>query len=233
MEFHLVHTKGNQSWIFIGGTNAEAESPKLCPPDVKNWLIGKDPDAGKDWKQEEKETTEDKMVRWHNWLTQWTWVWASSGSWWWTGKAGVLHSMGSQRVRYNWWLNLTELSPTLSPLLYHVLSQICIRSVSQFSRSVVSDSLWPHGLHAAPQASLSIINSQSLLRLMSIELVIPSNHLILYCPLLLPPSVFPSIRVFSNESVLRIRWPKDWSFSFNISPSKEYSEYSFQRISIL
>ena len=112
MEIHLVHTKGNQSWIFIGGTNAEAESPKLCPPDVKNWLIGKDPDAGKDWKQEEKETTEDKMVRWHNWLTQWTWVWASSGSWWWTGKAGVLHSMGSQRVRYNWWLNLTELSPT-------------------------------------------------------------------------------------------------------------------------
>ena len=74
---------------------------------------------------------------------------------------------------------------------------------------------------AALQASLSITNSWSLLRLMSIMSMMPSNHLILYRPLL-PPSVFPSIRVFSNESVLRIRWPKHWSFSFSISPSKEY-----------
>ena len=76
---------------------------------------------------------------------------------------------------------------------------------------------------AAHQASLSIVNSQSLLRLMSIESVMPSNHLIFCCPLLLPPSIFPSIRVFSNESVLRIRWPKYWSFSFNISPSTQHS----------
>ena len=76
---------------------------------------------------------------------------------------------------------------------------------------------------AAHQASLSITNSWSLVKLMSIELVIPSNHLILCHPLLLPPSVFPSIRVFSSESVLCIRWPKYWSFSFNISPSSEYS----------
>ena len=76
---------------------------------------------------------------------------------------------------------------------------------------------------AAHQASLSITNSQSLLKLMSIELVMPSNHLILCCPFLLPPSIFPSIRVFSNESVLCIRWPKYWSFSFSISPSNEYS----------
>ena len=76
---------------------------------------------------------------------------------------------------------------------------------------------------AAHQASQSITNSQSLLKIMSIESVIPSNHLILCYPLLLPPSVFPSIRVFSNESVLCIRWPKDWSFSFSISPSNEYS----------
>ena len=75
---------------------------------------------------------------------------------------------------------------------------------------------------AAHQASLSITNSQSLLKLMSIELVMPSNHLILCRPLLLLPSIFPSIRVFSNESVLLIRWPKYWSFSFNISPSSEY-----------
>ena len=76
---------------------------------------------------------------------------------------------------------------------------------------------------AACQASLSITNSRSLLKLMSIKLVMPSNHHILCCPLLLLPSIFPSIRVFSNESVLRIKWPKYWSFSFNISPSNEYS----------
>ena len=75
---------------------------------------------------------------------------------------------------------------------------------------------------AACQASLSITNSQSLLKLMSIESVTPSNHLILCCPLLLPPSIFLSIKVFSNESVFCIRWPKYWSFSFNISPSSEH-----------
>ena len=87
----------------------------------------------------------------------------------------------------------------------------------------MSDSLRPHGLHHGLQASLSITNSRSLLRLMSIESVMLSNHLILCHPLLLPPSIFPSIRVFSNESVLRMRWPKYWSFSFSISPSSEYS----------
>ena len=76
---------------------------------------------------------------------------------------------------------------------------------------------------AVRQASLYITNSQSLLKLMSIELVMPSNHLILCCPLLLLPSIFPSIRVFSNESVLHIRWPRYWSFSFSISLSNEYS----------
>ena len=76
---------------------------------------------------------------------------------------------------------------------------------------------------AARQASLSISNSRSSLKLMSIESVMPSNHLMLCHPLLLLPSIFPSIRVFSTESVLRIRWPKHWSFSFSISPSNEYS----------
>ena len=77
---------------------------------------------------------------------------------------------------------------------------------------------------AACQALLSITNSWSLLKLMSIDSVMPSNHLILCCPLFLPPSIFPSIRVFSNKSVLLMRWPKYWSFSFNISPSNEHSE---------
>ena len=83
---------------------------------------------------------------------------------------------------------------------------------------------------AACQASLSITNSQSLPKSMSIESVMPSNHLILCCPLLLLSSIFPTIRVFSNESVLHIRWPKYWSFSFSISPSNEYSGLIFFRI---
>ena len=83
---------------------------------------------------------------------------------------------------------------------------------------------------AAHQASLSITNSWSLLKLVTIESVMPSNYLILCRPLLLSPSIFPSIRVFSNESVLRIRWPKYWRFSFNISPSNEYSRLISFRI---
>ena len=83
---------------------------------------------------------------------------------------------------------------------------------------------------AACQVSLSFSISQSLLRLMSVESVMPSNHLILCCPLLLMPSIFPSIKVFSNESVFRIRWPKYWSFSFNIRPSNEYSGLIYFRI---
>ena len=91
----------------------------------------------------------------------------------------------------------------------------------QFSCSVMSNSETPWT--AADQAFLSITNTQSLLKLMSITSVILLNHLILSCPRLLPPSIFPSIRFFSNESALRIRWPKYWSFSFSISPTSEYS----------
>ena len=86
----------------------------------------------------------------------------------------------------------------------------------------MSDILQPHGLQHS-RTAFSITNSQSLLKLMSIESVMPSNHLILCHPLLLLPSIFPSIRVFSNELVLHIRWPKYWHFSFSISPSNEYS----------
>ena len=96
-----------------------------------------------------------------------------------------------------------------------------IFSLVQLSHSVVSDSLLHHGLQHA--VFLSITNFWSLLKLMSITSVIPSNHLIPCHPLFLSPSIFPSIRVFSNESALRIRWPKYWSFRFSISPSNEYS----------
>ena len=112
-EIQIVHPKGNQSWIFLGRTDAEVENPIVWPPDAKNWLIGKDPDAGKGWRQEEKGTTEDEIMASR---TQWTWVWASSGSWWWTGKPGMLQSMGLQRVRYDW---ETELNWRLN--FFHLL----------------------------------------------------------------------------------------------------------------
>ena len=99
------------------------------------------------------------------------------------------------------------------------ISQTFKYTISQFSCSVVSDSLWPHGL----QHIRLPCPSPSLLKLMSIESVMPSNHLMLCHPLLLLPSIPPSIRVFSNESALSIRWPKYWSCSFSISPSNEYS----------
>ena len=97
---------------------------------------------------------------------------------------------------------------------------VCVYVSVQFSRSVVFDSATPR--NAVCQASLSITNSWNLLKLMSIEPVMPCNHFIL-CHPLLPPSIFPSIRVFSNESFLPISWPKYWSFSFSISPFNEYS----------
>ena len=98
------------------------------------------------------------------------------------------------------------------------IKQGIVQSVQSLSRVRLLVTPWT----AARQASLSITNSRSLLKLMSIESVMPANHLILCCPLLLLPSVFPSIRVFSNESALHIRWPKYWSFSFSISSSNEY-----------
>ena len=94
-----------------------------------------------------------------------------------------------------------------------------VSSVQSFSHVQLFVTPWT----AAHQDTLSITNSQSLPKLISIGLVMPSNHLILCCHLLLPPSIFPSIRVFSNESALLIRWPKYWTFSFNISPSNEHS----------
>ena len=104
-EIQPVHPKGNQSWIFIGRTDVETETLILWLPDAKNLLIWKDPDAGKDWRREEKGTT-----GWNGWMaspTRWTWIWVNSRSWWWTGRPGVLWFMGSQRVRHDW---VTELN---------------------------------------------------------------------------------------------------------------------------
>ena len=131
--------------------------------------------------------------------------------------ACIVH--GSPRVRHNW---VTHFQTALYLTVHLVVVGWfldSISSVQSLSRVQLFEIPWT----AACQAFLSITNSQSLLKLMSIESVIPSNHLILCHPLLFPPSTFPRIRVFSNESVLCIRWPKYWSFSFNISPSNEYS----------
>ena len=132
-----------------------------------------------------------------------------------------LQSTGSQRVGHDWVTTYACAHVVYClKLCCHLLgASFQFSSVQSLSRVWLFATPWT----AARQASLSITNSWSLCKLMSIELVIPSNHLILCRPLLLPPSVFPSIRVFSDESILCIRWPKYWSFSFSISPSNEYS----------
>ena len=113
-EIKLVSPKGNQPWIFIGRTDTEAEAPILWPTDAKNWFIEKDPDAGQDWRQEEKGMTKDEMVGWHHQLNGheseqtpvmdtrvWWWL-TPVNCWWWTGKPGILQSRRLQRVEHNW-----------------------------------------------------------------------------------------------------------------------------------
>ena len=117
-----ANPKGNQSWILIGRIDAEAETPILWPPDAKDWLTGKDPDAGK-----EKVGGEGDDRGWDGWmasLTRWTWVWAGSGSWWWTGNPGVLQSMGSQSRTWmsNWTEHLLFVTCNLPLKVYHFLS---------------------------------------------------------------------------------------------------------------
>ena len=111
-------------------------------------------------------------------------------------------------------------------LIFKILTNLDISLNTDFSsvQSLYCVWLFVTAWTAVRQASLSITNSRRLPKLITIELVMPSNHLIFCCPLLLLPSIFPSIRVFSNESALYIRWPKYWSFSFNVSPSNEHLE---------
>ena len=104
-EIQPVHPKESQSWIFIGRTDAEAETPILWPPDGKNWLIGKDPGAGKDWRREGKGMTKGEMVGWHH-MMRWTWVWVSSGSWWGTGSLWCCSPWGQVWTRLSDWTEL-------------------------------------------------------------------------------------------------------------------------------
>ena len=201
-----VHSKRNQSWIFIGRTEAEAEAPILWPPDAKNWLIWKDPDAGKDWRQE-KGMTEDEMFGWRHWLDGHEFEQA----------LGVGDRQGSLACSSPWghkesdtteWLNWTESNlKTALPWKGEMGSEghgrgwRTIVVVQSLSCIPLFEIPWT----AALQASLSLTISLRLPKLMSIELVTPSSHLILCRPLLLLPSILPSSRVFSNESALCIK----------------------------
>jgi len=147
--------------------------------------------------------------KWSVWRVLGGWCDLSNGKWVGIWGAALIYSM----------LLLFPPVDYCSDLQTHLFASRISQS-AQFSRSIVSDSVTPWT--TASQASLSINNSRSLPKLMSIELVMPSNHLTLCRPLFLLPSIFPSIRVFSNESALSIRWPKYWSFSFNISSSNEH-----------
>ena len=111
-EIQPVHPKGNQSWIYFGRTDAEAETPILWPPNSKNWLIGKDPDAGGRLKAG-GEGDDRGCDGWRASLTQQTCIWVNSGSWWWTGKPGILQSMVSQRVRQDWATELYWTEPQI------------------------------------------------------------------------------------------------------------------------
>ena len=174
-ESQPVHPKGDQSWVFIGRSDVEAEPPILCPPDMKSWLIWKDPDAGKDWRQEEKGVTKDEIVGWHHWLDRHDFE-QTSERWWRKGKPwhAIVHEW--QRIGHNltteWW------QQSAKDIL---LSCGLLTDWSRWQRMG-----WLDG----------ITSSQSLPKLMSVESVMPSSHLILCRPLLLLPSIFPSIRVF-------------------------------------
>ena len=116
-EIQPVNPKGNQSWIFIGRTDAEAETPIFWPHDAKNWLIGKDSDAGKEWRWEEK----GMMRGWGGWmasLTRCTWVWASSRSWWWTGSLACCSPWGGKESDMTEWLNLLTVELILTGTLF-------------------------------------------------------------------------------------------------------------------
>ena len=179
-EIKSVNPKGNQSLIFIRRTDAEA--PILWPPDVKNWLIGKDPGAGKDWGQEKKRVTENEMVGWHHWLNghelwQLQNIVKDREAW-----IAAVHGIAKS---WTWLSDWTKILGSCRDSMQTGLTLLLL-----LIRLLISDSLQPHGL--------SFTVSKSFPQFMSTELVRLSNHLILCCPLLLLPTIFPSTRVFSN-----------------------------------
>ena len=121
-EIQPVHPKGNQSWVFIGMIDAEAEAPILWPPNVKNWFMGKDADARTDWRQEEKGTTKDEMVGWYH---RCTWVWASSRCWWWEAWCATVHGVAKSQT---WLSDYTELNrlALINAYMYFCVTTVCM-----------------------------------------------------------------------------------------------------------
>ena len=152
-----VHPKGDKSWVFIGRTDAEAETPILRPPDVKTWVIWKDPDVGEDWRLK-KETTEDEMVGWH--LTRWTWVWVNSRSCWWTGRRS---SPWGRRVRQDWATELTWIAPRVQEISETVWAKRdrfqMLHLLTQTSHSIQFQmASWPTGVLSTTRLSFDILS---------------------------------------------------------------------------
>ena len=144
-EIQTVRAKGNQSWIFIRRTDAEAETPVLWPPDAKNWLIGKDPDAGKDWRQEEKETTEDEMVGWHHWLNGHEFEWTPGDS---EGQGGLAccSPFSHKESDMTEWLNWTDWqycylihSPHSVYQFWGKKTNLCMKTISFCTGSILKE----------------------------------------------------------------------------------------------
>ena len=170
---------------------------------MKSWLLGKDTVARIGWRQEEKGTREDKMVGWRHWLHGHEFGWTP----------GVGDGQGGLACCDSWGCKESDTSERLN---WTESLWLCCCSITQSCPNLCKP------MDCRTPDLPVITNSQSLPKPMFIELVLPFNHLILCRPLLLLPSIFPSIRVFSNESALCITWPKYWSFGFNISPSNEH-----------
>ena len=192
-----------------------AEASVLGPPDAKSQLIGKDTDAKKDWRQEEKAMIEDEMVGWHHQLNGHEFEQVP----------GVGEGQGNLACCSPWGHRESDKTEWLNNNKYdHVFNSLIIWVTVSVDCSVPKSclTLW-NPMDCAYQASLSFTISWSLLKFTSIESGMLSNHLIPCHPFLCLPSVFPSIVVFSRDSAFYIRWPKYWSFSFSISPFNEYS----------
>ena len=142
-ETQPVHVKRRQSWIFIGRTDAEAETPITWLLDVKHWLIWKDPDVGKNWRWEDKARTEDEMVGWYHRFNGHE-FWVNSGSCWWTGMPGMVQSIGSQRFGHdwltelNWWYKLATFISSIQPLLERVRHNWATNTVTHEKMALLS-----------------------------------------------------------------------------------------------
>ena len=184
-EIQPVHSKGDQSWMFIGRTDAKAETPILWPPHAKSWFIGKDSDAGRDWSQEEKGTTEDEMAEWHHQLHEHEFERTPGVG---DRQGGMLQFMGSQRVGHDWATELNLLN--WIKLIMWVFFYCCCSVVQPCSTLCDPMDCSTPGFPVL----------QSLFKFMSIELVMPSDHLILWATELV---------MASNDLIL---WPRNLVF---------------------